>query len=366
MPMRSLPAACLALLALAASAAAQDTIKFKEGQGTDLQGEVLNLTHKVVEYELPAAPGVKQPADAKKVADIVPDNNRRTFDYATGETALASGDLDQAIERFDRVTRDARAVELLKQLAYMHGVKCRWMKDDLPGTIAAAQRLRKERPESFFLRDSFEYEIKAHLARNDIEAASKTVAEFEAKGKSDGMTDWPKSAEVMRGRLLELQNKWREALAIHRKYARDKDAGEDASLGEMRCLAALADWPQLASRADQVIIDAKGRKSAARLLTGAYNGKGEANLNSGKVKEALLDFLQGVMVLNKGGETSMEHEASLGRGALACAKVAGGAKEKAEKERYKERAQGLVAELDKFYPNSRFRAEALKAIQDVK
>lgn len=364
--MRSLPAACLALLALAANAAAQDTIKFKEGQGTDLVGEILGLTHKVVEYELPAAPGVKQPVDAKKVADIVPDNNRRTFDYATGETALASGDLDQAIERFDRVTRDARAVELIKQLAYMHGIKCRWMKDDFPGTIAAAQRLRKERPDCFFLRNAFEYETQAHIAKGDIDSASKTLADFEAKGKSDGMTDWPKAAEVMRGRLLELQNKWREALAIHRKYARDKDAGEEASLGELRCLSALQDWPTLTSRADQVIIDAKGKKGATKLLTGAYNGKGEANLNSGKVKEALLDFLQGVMVLNKGGETSMEHETSLGRGAVACAKVAAGAKDKADKDRYRERAQGLVAELDKFYPGSRLRAEAVKAIQDVK
>lgn len=364
--MRSLPAACLALFTLTAAAAAQDTIKFKEGQGSDLQGEVQSLTHKVVEYELAAAPGVKQPADAKKVAEIIPDGNRKTFDYATGETALSSGDLDQAIERFDRVTRDARASELLKQLAYMNLVKCRFMKDDLPGTVAAAQRLRKERPESFFLRDAFDYEIQAHLAKGDIDAASKTLGEFEAKGKSDGMTDWPKSADVKRGRLLELQNKWREALAIHRKYARDRDAGEEASLGEMRCLAALQDWPALASRADQVIIDAKGRKSATRLLTGAYNAKGEANLNSGKPKEGLLDFLQGVMVLGKGGETSMEHETALGRGAVACAKYAASLKEKAEKDRYKERAQQLVAELDKFYPNSRHRNEALKAIQEVK
>jgi hypothetical protein len=334
--------------------------------GSDLLGEVQSLTHKVVEYELTAAPGVKQPAEAKKIAEIVPDNNRKTFDYATGETALASGDLDQALERFDRVTRDARATELLKQLAYINLVKCRWMKDDLAGTVAASQRLRKERPECFFLRDAYEYEFRAHVARNDIDGASKTLTEFEGKGKADGMTDWPKSAEVLRGRLLELQSKWREALAIHRKYARDRDAGEEASLGELRCLSALQDWPALSSRADQVIIDAKARRNASRLLTGAYNAKGEANLNSGKVKEGLLDFLQGVMVLNKGGETSMEHELSLGRGAVACAKYAASLKEKAEKDRYKERAQHLVAELDKFYPNSRYRTEALKSIQEVK
>lgn len=362
--MRSLPAAVFALLVLAATAAAQDTIKLKEG--ADLQGEVQTLTHKQLHYELPAAPGVKQPVEAKIVAEIIPDNNRKTFDFATGETALASGDLDQAIERFDRATRDARASELLKQLAYIHIVRCRWMKDDLPGTVAAAQRLRKERPESFFLREAFEHETNAHLAKGDIASAEKVLAEFEARGKADGMADWPKAAEVKRGRLLELQNKWREALAIHRKYARDKDAGEEASLGELRCLGALQDWPALASRADQVIIDAKGKRSATRLLTGAYNAKGEANLNSGKLKEALLDFLQGVMVLNKGGEQSMEHEASLGRGAVACAKFAGSLKEKAEKDKYKERAQGLVAELDKFYPGSKFRNEAVKAIQEAK
>jgi outer membrane protein assembly factor BamD (BamD/ComL family) len=364
--MRNLLATAIAFLSAAAAARAQDTIKMKEGGGQDLVGEVQTLSHKVVEYELPAAPGVKQPVDAKKVAEIIPDSNRKTFDFATGETAMTGGDFDQAIDRFSRVLRDARANELIKQIAAINLVKCRWMRDDLAGTVAAAQELRKLQPQSFFLRESFEYEIRAHLAKGDNDAASKAVAAFEEKGRADGMTEWPKSAEVMRGRLLELQGKHKEALAIHRKYARDRDAGEDASLGELRCLTALSDWSALASRADQVIIDAKGRRSASRLLTGAYNAKGEANLSSGKVKEALLDFLQGAMVLNKGGESTIEHEASLGRGAVACAKYAATLKEKSEKDKYKGRAQELVAELDKFYPNSRYRADALKAIQEVK
>ena len=193
------------------------------------------------------------------------------------------------------------------------------------------------------------------------------ISAFEEKGKTDGMAEWAKSAEVKRARLLELQGKHRDALGIHRKYARDRDAGEEATLGEMRCLKEIPDWTALNAKAESVISEARGKKGvSSRLLTGAFNGRAEAALNAGKVKEALLDFLQGAMVLNKSGDTSLEHEASLGGGAIACAKVAAAEKEKPKKDTYKHRAQELAEELKKFYPSSKLLKPALEAIQAVK
>lgn len=358
------------LAAAAGAASAQDTIRIrnKDGSIAEKQGEVVTLTNKMIEFEIDLGTSrAKQNEDSRNVVEIVPDSTGRTFDYNQAELAVNNGDWEQAAERFDKVRKDQRARELLRQLALVGMIRANWNQGDVAGTIAAARALRQERPESFFLRESFELEVKAHLTKNDHASAGQVLQQFEDKGKSDGMQEWAKSAEVMRGRLLELQGKHREALQIHRKYARDRDVSEEASLGEMRCLRELNDWSGLASRGEGIIAENKGKKGAStRLVTGAYNARGESALNSGKAKEALLDFLQGAMVLNKGGETSLEHEVSLGRGAVAAAKVAQAEKEKSKKDLWKTRAQELLGELERTYPGSKLRAEAAKEIQAVK
>ena len=365
------PALVAAALILAvATASAQDTLRIrdKDGKVSEKQGEVVSLNHKTVEYEIDVGgTRAKQPEDARNVVEIVPDQNGRTFDFIQAELAFNNGDWEQAIERFERVRRDQRARELLKQIAAINVVKANWGAGNAPATVAAAKALRQEKPDSFYVRESFEIEILANLSRNDIAGAGAAITAFEEKGKTDGMPEWAKSAEVKRARLLELQNKHREALVIHRKYVRDRDAGDEATLGELRCLKEVADWAGLNGRAESVISEAKGKKSfSARVLTGAYNARAEAALNNGRVKDALLDFLQGAMVLNKSGETSLEHEASLARGAVACAKMAASEKEKPKKDTYKMRAMELVDELKKFYPGSKMLRAAMEEIQAVK
>lgn len=349
---------------------AQDTIRIREKDGklAEKQGEVVTLTHKLVEYEQDlGGTRAKLQEDARNVVEIVPDQNGRTFDYIQAEQALNNGEWDEAIVRCERVRKDTRARDLLKQIAAISIVRAHWGNSNAQGTIAAAKGLRQEKGDSFFIRESFELEIQAHLSRNDVAGAGATITAFEEKGKVDGMTDWAKSAEVKRAQLLERQNKHREALPIYRKYARDRDVSEDATLGEMRCLAAAPDWSALTARAEVLINEARGKKDVSpRLLTGAFNGRAEAALNSGKPKEALLDFLQGAMVLNKSGDTSQEHEASLGGGAIACARVAAAEKEKPKKDTYKHRAQELLEELKKFYPSSKLLRPAAEAIAAVK
>jgi hypothetical protein len=360
-----------AVLGAASAAAAQDTLRVrdpKDGKISEKQGEVVTLTHKLVEIEQDlSGTRVKVQEDARNVVELIPDQNGRTFDYIQAEQALNNGNWDEAIQRFEKVRVDARARDILKQMSAINVVRAQWGKENAAGTIAAAKGLRQEKGDSFFVRESFELEIQANLAKNDIAGANGAISAFEEKGKADGMPDWAKSAEVKRARLLELQGKHRDALAIHRKYARDRDAGEEATLGELRCLKMAPDFNALNAKAEAVINEARGKKGvSARLLTGAFNARAEAALNAGKVKEALLDFLQGAMVLNKSGETSLEHEAALGGGAVTCAMVATAEKEKAKKDTYKHRAQELHAELKKFYPGSKLLGAAEAAIQAVK
>lgn len=354
------------LLAVAATAAAQDVIRYKDGS-PDKEGEVTALTYKQVNYDIVAGNRIAQTEVANKVAEIVVDKNQTTFDFNQGMSAMEGGDFDGAIDRFTRVSKDLRARDLLRQTAYINVVRCQWMKDNLPGCQAAIRDLRAGKPDSFFLKESYEYEIRCSLARNDVAGAQAAVASLEEKGKSDNLPEWAKSADVMRGGLLELQGNHRGALAIHRKYVNDKDVGDEAKLGELRCLYRLSDWPGLTARADSILGELRGKKNPnERLSTAAYNSRGEVNLNAGKLKEALLDFMQGVAVFNKSGGASRENENAIARAGYVCTRIALAEKDKQKKETYKRRAHELEADLKRHYGASPLANELAKAIAEIK
>jgi hypothetical protein len=365
--MRKLLALCILALAASAPAFAQDVIKFKDPKTPDMEGDIVSMSYKLVEIEIPVGGTMaKQPADARQIADVVPSNSKKTFDFAQGENAMANGDFASAIQRFERTAADTRGTELMRQLAAINIVRSHWYNGNPSGTVQAAQAMRAKKADGFYVRESFELEVKAHLANRNQNGAKASIDAFAAMGNANGMQEWAKSAELMTAGLAELKGDWRGALTIHKKYSRDKDVGEEATLGEMRCLTAIQNWTELNSRGDAIISDAKGKKSFnTRLLIAAYNGKGEADLNGGKSKEALLNFLQGAMVLGK-GETSPEHEASLARAAIACAKLSGAEKDKPKKDTWRGRAMEMVGELQKFYGKSRYLPEIDKAIKDIK
>jgi hypothetical protein len=366
---RTVIAAAAVVLAAVAPAFAQDTLKFKDSQKTpDISCVIGNLNYKSVEFEIEVGGTLaKQQADARLVAEIVLDANKTTFDFGAAQQAFQNGDFASAIERFERVRKDQRSSEVQKQMAGIGIARAQFALENWNGVLAAVKALRDQRPDTFFLRESYELEIKAGLARRDVGAAAASVQAFQQRAQSEGMTEWVKSGELMSAGLLELQGKHREALAVHRKYSRDRDVGDDATLGELRCLVATQDWTQANARAEIVLTDHKGKKNPnTRLLTAAFNARGMVQLQANKAREALMDFLQGAFVLSKAGGTSQEHEAALGYGALAAARVAAAEKDKAKKDTWKQRALELLGELDRTYPGSPLKGAAQKAVAEIK
>ena len=366
--MKKLLAILFALAAAATPLTAQDVIRFKDPKTADLEGDIASMTYKLVEIEINVGGTLaKQPADAKQILEIIPSNSKKSFDFAQGEAALANNDFASAIQRFERVANDTRATEVMRQMSLVNIVRAHYYNGNPQGVIQSAQALRAKKADSFYVRESFELEVKAHLAMRNPGGAGGAIQAFANLGNQNGMAEWAKSADLMSAGLAELKNDFRAALQTHKKYQRDADVGEEATLGVMRCLTAISDWTSLNSAADQIIKDSQGKKNFnSRLLIAAYNGKGDADLNAGKAKEALLDFLQGAMVLGK-GETSPEHEAALARSAIACAKVATAEKDNAKKQTYKGRAMEMFGELTRTYGNNtRYKAEVDKAIKEVK
>jgi hypothetical protein len=366
--MRRLLTIATLLAAAAAPVYAQDAIKFKEGsKNQDMEGSIATMSYKLVEIEINIGGTLaKQPADARQIADLIPANSTKTFDFAQGESAMTNNDFDSAIERFERVKKDARASELQRQLSGINVVRCQYYKGNPNGVIQAAQAMRSQKPESFYVRESFELEFKAHVAMRNVNGAAGVATAFAGMGNANGMQEWGKSAELMQASLAEMKQDWRTALGIHKKYSRDHDVAEEATLGEMRCYTGLSDWTSLNSRADTIIKDAQGKKGfPTRVLISAHNGKGNADLNAGKPKEALLDFLQGAMVLNK-TDPGPEHEASLAGAAIACAKIAAAEKDATKKGVYKGRAQEMLGELVQTYGKSRYQQPVEQEIKSIK
>src|SRR5687767_12792728 len=119
MPMKKLIAITFALAAAAGQLSAQDTIRFKDSaKQQDMEGDIVSMSYKLVEIEINVGGTLaKQPADARQIVEIIPSNSKKSFDFAQGESAMANNDFASAIQRFERVSADTRATEVMRQMS---------------------------------------------------------------------------------------------------------------------------------------------------------------------------------------------------------------------------------------------------------
>jgi len=366
----------IALLLLAAPLAAsfdsgsalaqdkQDLVRFKDpSKNPDLEGDVVTLTCKTVEIEV-VVDGVriKRAIDARDIAELVP---RKSIDLAKAEEALVNGDVAAAVQRFERVAADPRAGELPGQGAGIRIVRAHEGAGSGAAAVQSARALRARKRDGYYVGESYQVEVQALLAMGELKQADAAVKAFLALGNALVALDWIRDGEILEAKVMEKQGNERGALAVYRKHAKDPGAADEAALGEMRCLTALNDWPGLRRRADAVIKDSLTKKSPdPRALIAAFTGRGDLDMNAGKPKEALLNYLQGAIVLNR-GDKSPEHEVALARSSMTCARLAAAEKTREGKDLHRGRAQELYRELAALYPRTTFKKPLEKAIQEI-
>ena len=355
----------IALLLLAAPLAAQDVVRFRDpAKNPDLEGDIVTLTCKAVEIEvLVDGVRIKRAIDARDIADLVP---RKSIDLAKAEEALANGDLNAALQRFERVAGDPRAGELPSQSAAIRIVRTHAEAGNHAAALQSARALRARKQDGYYVGESYQLEVKTLLAMQDPKQAAAVVKAFLAQGNALVALDWIRDGEILEARVMEQQGNWRGALATYRKHAKDPAVADEIALGEMRCLTALNDWPGLRRRADAVIKESLTKKNAdPRTLIAAFTGRGDLDMNDGKPKEALLSYLQGAIVLNR-GEKSPEHEVALARSSMTCAKLAAAEKTREAKDLHRGRAQELYRELASLYPRTAFKSPLDKLLQEIR
>ena len=360
------------LLAAASTASAQDKIKWKNDRA-DTEGVVISLNVKEIKYRLVNSPA-EQEEPSKNVRDIEfdPDNTLFPYEYNHGRAAFHKGDYRQAIEQFeraiDRIKRTNSPNHPMRDFARRYIVEAQLMGGDPAAVAAAARELRKEKPDSFFVRDSFLLQYEAAKRRRDAKLMEETVKELEEAVKTDRRLDGlVPDSELLRADFLEVSRKFNEALAIYSKYASNREVWKEVTLGTLRCLSALNRVAELKSRVESVLLEIKDRKDAnPEVYLGALVARGDVQLAEGKVREALLDYMKGVVdpVLSR---VSAEHEAALAKASIAAARLAKqfGEKDKTNKTTYIDRARELREDLKKSYPQTAWTAEVDAAIKDA-
>lgn len=359
----------LIVAAAALPAAAQDKIIWK-GERAPTEGVVISLNIKEIKYRL-ATGGGEQVEPARGVKDIAFDPESLPYEYNAGKTALQRNQFRDAVEQFekaiDRIKRSNNPNHALRDFCHKHIVEANLAAGDTDAVVKAARELRKEKSDSFFVRDSFLLQYEAAKNKGDAKLLEETMKEFEESIQKDRrLQDLVRDAELLRADANEMARKFDLALQTYTKYGADRDVWETVALGSLRCLSAMGKLLDLKQKTDSLFNELK-REENPRVLLGAMIARGDIRLSEGKVREALLDYLKGLLELGpKVGDTP-EHEAAMAKSAIASVKYAqefGKKDDKQNRDLYLGRAKELKEELKRTFPRTGWLTEVEKAIRE--
>ena len=367
--------ATLAAGSLAASAqegVIQDKIIWK-GERAPTEGSVVSLNFSQIKYRLSSAGG-EQEDFAKEVKDIEfdTDNPIVPYEFTQGRNLLNKGGYKEAVDQFERAIARIRQSNSpnhpLRDFCRRYILEAHLLAGDSAAVVAAARELRKEKPDSFFLRDSFLLQYEAAKMRRDTALQEATIKEIDDAVKADRrFADLQLDVDILRADVMEVNKKHTEALAIYTRLASNRDLWEAVSLGTLRCLAALGRTGDLKTKVETILTDLKDRRDKSpRVYLAAIIGRGDVALAEGKVKDALLDYMKGA--LDPGTATrTYEHETSIAKAAVAAAKYGKqfGEKDKQNKVLYIDRAKELREELKRTFPQTAWLGDVDAAIQDA-
>ncbi|HZL72736.1 MAG TPA: hypothetical protein VFC86_09765 [Planctomycetota bacterium] len=366
------------LAAAALSAAAQDKVIADKiiwkGERTPTEGSVVNITFTQIKYRIGNS-GSEQEDNARAVKDIVfdTDNTLIPYEYTHGLTALGKGDYKEAVKQFEKaidlIKKSNSPNHPIREFLRKRILEAHLAQGDAQAVVTAARDMRKEKPDSFFLRESFLMQYEAAKMKRDAALQNETIKELDAAIQSDRrFQELQRDADLLRADVLESNKKHAEALALYNRLGADRELWEEVSLGMLRCLSALGRTADLKQKVENLLSELKEkRESNPRVYLGAMIARGDLALSENRIKDALLDFLKAA--LDPGpAANSLEHETALARAALTCARYGKqfGEKEKENKILYLNRAREMREELKRTFPlSTALLAEIDAAINDA-
>ena len=370
----------LAVLAAAGlSASAQDRVITDKiiwkGERAPTEGSVININFVQIKYRLGSGGG-EQEDNARDVKDIIfdTDNTLIPYEYTHGLNAMHKGAYAEAVVQFEKaiglIKKSNSPNHPIRDFCRRHILEAHKLAGDADKLVNSARELRKEKPDTFFLRDSFlmQYEAAKMKQPRDTALLDATIKELDEVIKSDRrFMDLQRDANLLRADVLEANKRHLDALNMYSSLGADRELWEEVSLGTLRCLSALGRTADLKAKVESLLTEIKEKRdSNPRVYLGAIVARGDLYLAEGKIKDALLDYMKGALDPGAAANT-YEHETSLAKAAIAAAKYGKqfGEKDKQNKMLYIERARDLREELKRSFPQSGLLTEVDAGIRDA-
>jgi len=234
---------------------------------------------------------------------------------------------------------------------------------DADKAIAQFQDVLKSFPKTRYLLSIEEGLLEIYLGRSDIAGARSAIDSAFGAAQASGMdASLQAGFGVLRGRLLEEEKKYTEALTLYDTTAGNAAADSDviaaAKLGAARSAQAAGNAVDAIRRYKELVsVDAPNN-----VLSGAWNGLGDLYMKEATdkrdtdgMRDALLAYLRGVVLYVPDREGSTEEYERALAGSSRCFKsISELEQDPKTKKDYSERARVRLEQLKREFPKSRF------------
>lgn len=277
--------------------------------------------------------------------------------------ALNQGNAETAIPDLAKVAEDKKTRPVIRQQALFYGGQALQRTGKLDEAIAAYQTVLKEFPGGRFMRGIAEGFVAASVAKGKPDAALALLDEALGESKKANMDrGYQAVIDILKGRVLEAQGKYKEARAAYEGSANSSavpaEEQAEAKLGIARCAQA----EKKGSEAQTIYRDLTAKDAPPHVLAGAWNGLADLTIEEGITKkssetivEALYMYLRGVVQYPPlPGGTTTEFERSLAGSADAFKYLSDLEKDNDKKKLYSDRSKERLGQLAREFPTSPF------------
>jgi tetratricopeptide (TPR) repeat protein len=333
---------------------------------------VLSETCKEVRFKIGV---VEQSLPADRVMEVIYADVPRAYEIAEG--AMAEGKFKKAIKMFNRAIQKARGVKRQRwvyQYATYYKAICYLQMGKIDDAVSTFEELKQNMPNTRFLFDINRTIYRIYKHKKDKRKAKEFMKKFERELIRYKVPKklWVDEMELLKIDLEEFLGNYKSALRGYEKafdkYLKNMRMCEKIVFGIFGCLKKLKDTDKIKEWAEKLAKDEKIKSE--RIRTFAYNILGDMDYKKGRYKEALFNYLRGVVEFNRSApgeppKINPENEYSLRSSCLCIAKLYGMQKDKEYKMELKSRFERLMKELKTKYPNSRYLKEVEKAYKTL-
>ena len=346
----------LVLAALGTVALAQDKVTTKDQKIKDVKIVSENFDNLIVSLE-----GGTSGMRWKDIDSIKYSNADK---YYKAVNAFTAGSVSDSIPQLEELNADTKLRPVLKHnVLYYLGMA--YLKTGAADkSLAMHQELLKTFPKSRYLLQVGANVANISVARKDAAGAQRTLDAAATAAAAPKESAIQAAFDLLKGRLLEEQEKFTEAESTYDRILSNPKAEGDlqpsAKLGKARC----AHRANRAIDAERQFRDLLSADAPNYVLAGAANGLGDlwlaqgtANRDADMIKDALLAYLRGkVMYIPERDSSTEEYERALAGAALANTALSQLEPNADRKKLYQSRAKQLKDELTRDYPQSRYLA----------